>query len=125
MKQFTSPTQRTGLSGEHIATDYLKYKGFTILERNYTKKIGEIDIIAEKEGKLHFVEVKTLVKYGSNFNPFENLTPFKLRKLVRMVQWYLLERRVPRETLWFIDAIAIEINREARSAKVNVMWNIT
>lgn len=108
-----------------MALSYLVSKGFTIVERNYTKKVGEIDIVAQKDYCLHFVEVKTVVKYGDHYNPFENVTPFKLRKLAKTILWYLAERRVSRDTKWFIDAISIEINREARSAKLNVLWNIT
>ena len=108
-----------------MAIQYLKSRGFSIIERNYTKKIGEIDIIAEKNKMLHFIEVKTVIKYGENYNPFENITPFKMKKLARTILWYLAEKKVSRETLWFIDAISIEINRETRSAKLNVLWNIT
>jgi putative endonuclease len=125
VKHFTSKNQQIGLSGELIAINYLENRGFSIIERNYTKKIGEIDIIAQKTGNLHFIEVKTIVKYGDYYNPFENITQFKLKKLSRTILWYLAEKKVSREILWFIDAIAIEVNRETRSAKLNVLWNIT
>lgn len=125
MKHFTSPSQQTGLSGENIAINYLVSKGFSILERNYTKKVGEIDIVASKDLKLHFIEVKTGIKHGEYYNPFKNITPYKLKKMSRTIQWYLMERKVSCETKWFIDAISIEINRETRSAKLSVLWNIT
>jgi putative endonuclease len=126
MKQFTSKTQIIGETGEKIALKFLKDKGFTILERNYTKKIGEIDIVAQRGETLHFVEVKSLIKYvpRETYNPFENLSHFKLRKITRTIQWYLIERHVSRETPWVIDAIAVIIDRNSRSAKVEVMWNI-
>ncbi len=56
----------TGLNGESQAAAYLQEKGYTILCRNYRYKRAEIDIIAEKEGLLVFVEVKTRAtnKYG-------------------------------------------------------------
>jgi putative endonuclease len=49
---------RTGKLGEDIAAHYLKTKGFEILEQNHWKPYGEIDIVAIKQGRLHFVEVK-------------------------------------------------------------------
>lgn len=48
-----------GHAGEDLAAAYLELSGHTILERGFTERCGEIDIIAEKEGVLHFVEVKT------------------------------------------------------------------
>ena len=50
----------TGVKGEEVATKYLEKKGFLIVNRNYRKKWGELDIVAEKEGIVHFVEVKTV-----------------------------------------------------------------
>ncbi|MBV9159572.1 MAG: YraN family protein [Candidatus Kaiserbacteria bacterium] len=47
-----------GDMGESIAAQYLERKGFRIIDRNYLKPWGEIDIIAEKSGIIHFVEVK-------------------------------------------------------------------
>lgn len=125
MKHFTSRTQKIGLAGEDIAATYLKHAGFTIIERNYTKKIGEIDIIAQKNGVLHFVEVKSIVSHetAETYNPFENITRSKFKKLGRTIEWYLAERKVSCETPWQIDAIAVIINAETKSAKVEVMWN--
>ncbi len=51
--------QITGRKGEDIACEFLKKKGFTILERNWRHKHYEVDIIAARNKLLHFVEVKT------------------------------------------------------------------
>lgn len=140
MKQFTSKTQQLGLLGENIAVGFLESKGFKILERNYTKKIGEIDIIAIKNQKLHFIEVKTIrnnVSHETSFkkhnnvsretyqvyNPFQNVSSFKMRKMKRTIQWYLVEKHVSRETLIQIDVIAVIIDEVKRSAKLEVLWN--
>lgn len=140
MKRFTSKTQQIGEIGETIATKYLIKQGFSIIARNYTKKIGEIDIVCCRDKILHFVEVKTIVtrvtaqkyEYVSRetyeneflYNPFENLTPHKLRKFSRTVEWYLAEKCVSRETQWQIDAIAVVLNYNTRMAEVNVLWNV-
>ena len=52
MKNFTSKSQKIGKIGEDIAAKFLMKHGFSVLDRNYTKKWGEIDIIAQKEEKL-------------------------------------------------------------------------
>ncbi|MDB4984651.1 MAG: hypothetical protein JWM20_830 [Patescibacteria group bacterium] len=138
MKVFTSQNQKYGRLGEQIACNYLIHKGFTIIERNYTKKIGEIDIVASKNSVIYFVEVKSLVKNvpretGANgesdvsrgtYSPFENISKSKIRKFSRTCEWYLRERNVPRETRWQIDAIGVTVTRETKHAKVEVMWNV-
>lgn len=134
MKQFTSKSQQIGRIGENIALKYLKNGGFSIIERNYTKKFGEIDIICRKDSVTHFIEVKTLVSHETIYNvsretydsanPFENITRFKLRKFLRTCEIYLEEKHVSRETLWVVDAIAIILDKKTRSAKVNILWNV-
>ena len=59
-KVFTSKTQKTGEIGENIAVRFLVKRGFTVVDRNYTKKWGEIDIVAEKADKIYFIEVKSM-----------------------------------------------------------------
>ncbi len=62
MKQFTSKTQKTGEIGEKIAEMFLVKHNFNIIEKNFTHKMGEIDIIATKENRLYFFEVKAIYK---------------------------------------------------------------
>jgi putative endonuclease len=135
MKVFTSESQKIGEIGEIIAQKYLVKQGFHVLERNYTKKIGEIDIVCTKDSLIHFVEIKTIVKRNNTvsrgtlnldeaYNPFDNITKYKLRKFSRTVEWYLAEKRVSRETRWQIDAIAVILNYETRMAKIEVLWNV-
>lgn len=52
--------RKTGDLGEDIAAMFLVKQGFSVVERNYLRKWGEIDIIAKKDGVLYFVEVKTV-----------------------------------------------------------------
>ena len=58
-KVFTSEKQKVGEIGESVAVRFLVKHGFSILNRNYTRKWGELDIVAEKDAKLYFVEVKS------------------------------------------------------------------
>lgn len=53
-----SQKKKKGSKGEALAIDFLKENGYTILEKNFRSRRGEIDIIAESEGRLSFVEVK-------------------------------------------------------------------
>ena len=133
-KIFTSQKQKKGELGETIAVKYLEGKGFHVKERNYTKKWGEIDIIAEKEGKLCFIEVKA-VSFNVSDNvyneigytgirPEENLTNDKIKRLKRAIQTYLLDHKVPRETEWQFDLMCVYLDDVKRKAKVRVIDNI-
>jgi putative endonuclease len=120
VKQFTSKTQKVGLLGEDIAEKYLKNKGFTVLERNYTRKWGEIDIVASKKGRLHLFEVKTLLNKGNTiFKPEDNIHEKKLARLYKAAESYLIDRRVNEETEWQIDALAIVLDLDTKKAVVS------
>lgn len=77
-----------GKTGENMAADYLKKAGYSILERNYRTRMGEIDIIASKSGYLIFVEVKTRrnVEYGM---PSEAVNYHKQNKIIQSALCYL------------------------------------
>jgi len=65
-----------GDASEDLATAFLEQEGFVIVERNYfARKLGEIDIIAQKDDVLHFIEVKS---GKADFDPVYNVTPASL-----------------------------------------------
>ena len=107
--RISNPTAKLG---EDKAYEYIKKLGFKIIERNFRKGYGEIDIIAieeTKEGKvLVFVEVKTRTtsQFGS---PLEAITYWKLRTLIHTAQYYKLTHRNLPESLR-IDAVAVILN---------------
>ena len=113
-KIFTSETQKTGEIGENIAVKFLVKQGFLIKERNYTKKWGEIDIIAKAPDKtLIFVEVKTMAGDGGNgLQPEDQLTKAKLKKLQRTASLYAghWPELIDDNKGWRIDLIALTIN---------------
>ncbi len=83
-------TQIRGMLGENAACKYLKKKNYRILERNFRKRYGEIDIIAENEERIAFVEVKTrsATLYGM---PCEAVTYSKQQKMIKTAQAYITE----------------------------------
>ncbi len=89
IRVFTSKTQELGEKGEHEAVVYLENDGFTVIERNANGKYGEIDIVAKKQGIVHFFEVKAGYA-GGWINPAENLTQAKLRKFLISAEHYAL-----------------------------------
>ena len=81
-------TKIPGKIGEVVAFNYLKENNYKILETNYTCKLGEIDIIAQKDGIIVFVEVKAraTAKFGL---PCEAVTPYKQHKIKLVANFYL------------------------------------
>lgn len=116
---------------EKIAEGYLLNRGFGLVERNFRKKFGEIDIIVEKDGVLHFVEVKSgsfrgeFPKDGSDrYRPEDHMTSQKKIHLSRVIQSYLLEKNVSEEKEWTVDVAVVNINVEKRKARVSILKSV-
>jgi len=105
--------KQTGKLGENMAAKFLEAKGYKILDRNYSTKFGELDIIALDSTTLVFVEVKTKTsdQFGS---PEEMITPHKLHQIQNTAQSYLFSNPSPNLPLR-IDAICI--NLETKTIK--------
>lgn len=117
--------KKIGALGENIACRFLVKHGFMILDRNYNKKWGEIDIVAEKDKAVHFIEVKTVVSYETDkYRPEENVHYQKFKRLSRVIQTYLLDKGVSCETEWQIDVIAVFLDLENKKAKFRFTENI-
>ena len=132
-KVFTSNTQKIGEIGENIAVKFLVKHGFSVLDRNYTKKWGEIDIVAEKSGKLYFIEVKSVthetlerVSHGTlnDYRPEDNMHPWKLKRLSRTIQTYLLSEKIPDTKEWQVDLLVVFIDIKNKKAKIKVVSDI-
>ena len=80
-----------GGRGEDIAMQWLRERGFLIVERNWRVGHYEIDIIAQRYDTLHFVEVKTR-KYGSMTAPEEAINEQKMRAMRRAASAYMTFR---------------------------------
>ena len=113
-----------GSIGENTAARWLKERGFSINDTNYRKKYGELDIVAEKNGVLHFVEVKTSKFYGdSAFSPEIRVNTRKIRKLKQLCETYLRETHVSQDQLWQIDVISVILNDDMSVRSVNSFEN--
>lgn len=97
-----------GNAGEDFAAKMLEDTGYTILERNYRTRIGEIDIIAIRDGVLHFIEVKT--RTGDDFGyPADAVTESKQNTIRRASEIYLGRRRSMWNRISF-DVVEITFN---------------
>ena len=119
-----------GALGEDVAAEYLRRHGFSIRDRNIARKTGELDVIAEKEDTLHFVEVKTnLVREfpsdtgtEDEYDPSLNLHEAKIRKVARTSEWYVLEKDWEGE--WQVDGCLVWLRSRDGMAKVRYLPQI-
>lgn len=121
--------RKLGDIGEKVACEYLRRRGFEILETNYLRKWGEIDIVAKKSGVLRFVEVKSIAQTLSQvsgetgiYRPEENMHPAKLQRLFRTIQTYMLEKSL--DGAFQLDLITVKIDMKTREARAEILENI-
>lgn len=97
--------RKVGARYEQKAIEYLQEQGYSILERNYQNRSGEIDIIAKKKEYICFIEVKyrTTSRYG---NPLEAVDARKQKQIRSVAQYYLMRHKGNAWTPCRFDVIA-------------------
>ncbi len=109
-----------GLIGEDIAAEYLINEGFRIIERNFRRPWGEIDIIAKSPDRsLVFVEVKSMRQKFSleSLSPEDHMTKSKIKKVRRTASLYAgeNEKLINERNGWRIDLIAIDFVTDSKN----------
>ena len=120
VKSQLKPTARQGLgrTGERLAAEALMSKGYRILERNFRCRHGEIDLVAEDEHDLIFVEVKA--RRGVSFGlPEDALTMRKRRKLVEVASYYL-DFHTCSDRSWRIDVVAVQFSSSGKLEEIRI-----
>ena len=116
--------QAIGKLGEDIAVKYLKKRGYRVLDRNFEfrvngKKRGELDIIVRKHKIISFIEVKTLDNKEQTFTPEHKVDFKKKNNIVKTAEFWLLKNKIPLESKYQIDIIAIRLDFQTKKAKVS------
>ncbi len=125
--------RKTGDKGEEIACMFLVKQGFKIQTRNYLRKYGEIDIVATRGVVTHFIEVKTVTREikdnvihetsSDAYKAEDNIHPWKLLRLSRVIQAYILDKRLfDRE--WQFDVITVALDPKGDKAAIEYLENI-
>lgn len=120
-----------GDRGEDLVCDFLVKRGYEILERNHWRKWGEIDIVAKglKDSSYHFVEVKTAIRdlafldLQDAYSPADNITKDKTRKLSRVIQTYIEEKRLG-EYDWQADVALVYLDKHSDNFKIEIIDDI-
>jgi putative endonuclease len=117
------PRRRLGALGERLAATHLESAGYTVLERNFRTRYGELDVVAANGRCLVFCEVKTRVVRGrpGPFGPFTAIGPEKQRRIRAMArEWLAADRgtgRRRRSELRF-DAVGVEVAPDGRLVRL-------
>lgn len=111
---------RSGKTGEDYIANLLQKHGFQIVSRNYHSRFGEIDIIAEDDSFLAFVEVKTRAE-NSLGHPLEFITPAKQRKILKTATVYLAQ--FPTQLQPRFDAAAVRTDRRGTVVSAEYLEN--
>ncbi len=121
-----------GSLGEDLAVKYLKSKGFSIIEQNFRMKLGEIDIICEKSGITHFVEVKTVSRETNHsktnnideYRPEDKMNETKVLRQKRVIESYLHQLSEIKEINFQVDLISVILNKNDKTAKISLLSDI-
>lgn len=123
---------KVGRLGEDIAAEFLKNNGFTILETNFTRKWGELDLITTKQDKdIVFVEVKTkrcdipteVPQEGDDaYRLEENVDYNKRKRLKRTIQTYL-EENATGKSYWRVDILCVYVDTNQKESRINWLKN--
>jgi len=129
---------KIGKFGEDIACKFLMKRGYKIVERNYSRKWGELDVVAKKAGKICFVEVKTVscemsAEIGANsgeyvtratgYRPEDNMNKKKIAKFLRIIQTYLQDKHLGKVE-WSMSLVAIRVDTVKKKAKVRFIEDL-
>jgi putative endonuclease len=120
-----------GSWAEGLSEKFLKERGYRIIDRNYRKPWGEIDIIAEKlchhedkENILVFVEIKASDSPAPvGFEPEKRVNKEKILRIKRAAQTYIQQNKLDGRT-WQIDLITVEFNKDKSSARITHFKNV-
>jgi len=113
--------RNTGILGEKLAKDFLKKRGYHILETNYRCPEGEIDIVAKHKDSLAFIEVRTKrsLAFGS---PEESITPAKKERM-RATAAYYWQTHDNLPPFWRIDVVVVELNQKGQPSRIELIEN--
>jgi putative endonuclease len=132
MNENKKNTKKTGDLGERLAQRYLKNQGYTIVDTNFWRKWGEIDIIAKKDSVIHFIEVKTVsyetkqkLEYAlssGSWRPEEQVTSRKLNQMRKAIETWISDTSYKGEIV--VDVLALRIVTQETYSTVNFIENV-
>ncbi len=120
-------TQRTifGLAAEKAVCAYLQRLGYEILDSNWRKPWGELDIVARLNAVIHFVEVKASARSTPGFEPFLRADAQKMHKVRRTAQTWLTAHRYGPDIEWQMDIASVIMNLQSPEPSIELFEQVT
>lgn len=117
-------TQKVGSRGEEMAAEFYKNNGFYIAAQNFHSPFGEIDIIAESEDEVVFVEVKVR-RSTAGYNPKEAVTSSKIEKIRKTAEHYIYKSHIygSLQPRFDVAEIILDNNNDFKNAKLKITQN--
>jgi len=121
--------RQIGDLGEEITALFLKKHKYKVLDRNYFKKWGEIDVVAKKKGKIYFIEVKTVTRENisresrDQYQAEDNVHSWKLKRLERTMNSWLSEKGLE-DVDFQLDLVVVEIEKGTSKARIRYIPEI-
>ena len=112
----------TGKSGEDRVASYLRKNGWSVTKRNYQCRYGEIDIIAENDEYIIFVEVKTRKK-NSLTSPAESVNFGKQKRIMLTAQDYLTKVICEKQPRFDVAAVTVEETKDGKRYHLDYIEN--
>ncbi len=113
-----------GFVAEGLAAKFLEQRSYKILGHNFRRPWGEIDVIAEKDDIIVFVEVKAGTTNVAGFEPELRADWEKMRKVVRTARTYLSYKKIPPDKAWQIDIISVVFEKGRGVAQIKHFKNV-
>ena len=118
-------TKELGFLAENIAARHLESQGYEVIDRNYRKPWGEIDVIVQKDDIVCFVEVKAnSQEFVGDFNPEVRVDHRKLSKITKTAMLYLEYELKNTDAPWQVDIISVTFDQVGKKAKIKHFKNV-
>lgn len=119
MLRFIKDHNEKGQQAETVALNFLQKQGLTEVQRNFSCKLGEIDLIMHDSEFLVFIEVRyrKKIQYG---HPFETIDYTKQKKIIKTIQYFLMKN--PKYSQWPCRVDAIAINSQTQAGREQIDW---
>ena len=118
-------TKELGFLAENIAARHLESQGYEVIDRNYRKPWGEIDVIVQKDDIVCFVEVKAnSQEFVGDFNPEVRVDHRKLSKITKTAMLYLEYELKNPDAPWQVDIVSVTFDQVGKKAKIKHFKNV-
>ena len=115
--------RKFGDKGENLVTEYLRKEGFVISARNYSCRYGEIDIVAENNELILFVEVKTRSEKSAEYiKPYESVNGAKQQRIIATAEYYIVSNRVLLQPRFDVAEVVV-LGDDFKTATLNYIEN--